>query len=59
MERKKWFPLAGNSLSPTMNKLHLAGILLKTEFCLISIKVSTSRKKALKSFYISRIKDSF
>ena len=26
---KKWFPLAGKSVSPTMNKLPLAGIFFK------------------------------
>ena len=29
MEKKKWFPLAGESVSPTMNKLPLAGIFFK------------------------------
>ena len=42
-----------------MNKLPLAGIFLKTKFCLISIMVSTSRKKALKSVSISPNKVSF
>ena len=46
--KKKWFPLAVKSVSPTMNKLPLAGIFLKTEFRLISIMVSTNKKKALK-----------
>ena len=53
---KKWFPLAGKSVSPTMNKLLLAGIFLKIKFRLISIMVSTNRKKALKSVSISRNK---
>ena len=40
---QKWFPLAEKSISPTTNKLPLAGIFLKTEFRLISNMVSTSK----------------
>ena len=55
MERKKWFSLAGKSVSSTTNKLlALAVMFFKTEFHLISIMVSTTRRKALKSVSISR-----
>ena len=55
MERKKWFSLAGKSVSSTTNKLlALAVMFFKIEFHLISIIVSTTRRKALKSVSISR-----
>ena len=57
---KKWFPLAGKSISSSRNKISLAEIFFKYWiFRLISIMVSTSRMKALKSASINQNKANF
>ena len=57
---RKWFLLARQSISPTRNKIPLAEIFFKNWiFRLISIMVSTSRMKALKSVSINQNKANF